>query len=140
MRTIVLDAGAFVAAERNDRRLAAALRVAYRHRATVLAPATVIAEVWRDPPHHQNAALLEMIDTIVSLDLPRAKSVGVLLGLGRSAQVSDACVALLAAATQPSLVLTSDPSDIAKLVRSLGFACSVDGRGSNDAPVKIETI
>ncbi|HEV7452835.1 MAG TPA: hypothetical protein VGO16_15890 [Pseudonocardiaceae bacterium] len=49
MSALVLDAGAFVAAERDDRVLIARLRAAQRHGVELRSNAIVVAQVWRDP-------------------------------------------------------------------------------------------
>ena len=47
MSGIVLDAGALIALERNDRAVWAALKVAAAARVDVLVPSTALTQVWR---------------------------------------------------------------------------------------------
>jgi len=46
---LVLDAGAFIAVDRNDRSMIARLRVAQLHGHELRTSAIVIAQVWRSP-------------------------------------------------------------------------------------------
>jgi hypothetical protein len=135
-----LDSGAFIAAERRDRRLAALIAAAEREGATMLLPAAVVAEVWRQPPRQLSAELLGTVDHVVALDDRRARAVGVLLGIARSAQIVDASVATLAISTRPSLVLTSDPKDLQALVRAAGMTCSTRARASASTAVILELL
>lgn len=138
MRTIVLDSGAFVAAERWDRRLAAFL--AADKDATILIPAAVVAEMWRRPPHARSAALIDSANGVVPLTLERARAVGELLGISSIRQIVDADVAALAIASAPSLVLTSDVHDIEALIKAAGITCRVSATTMSRASVVIERI
>jgi len=140
VRTVVLDSGAFLAAERNSRQLVNHLTVAAKRGSVVLVPATVVAEVWRDPVRHRSVSLLKATDAVIPLGLRDSQAVGRLLGVDRSSQIVDANVALTAFAARPSLVLTSDPQDVARLICAAGGTCSVDGKGAATADVAIETI
>jgi hypothetical protein len=119
VRTIVLDAGAVLAAERDDRRFGELWQRALARDATILMPSTVVAETWRGSKTNPRIArLFPAIDQVPQLDLVAAKSVGSLLarrGAGRG-HVIDAHVADVALANQPALVVTSDPEDIRALL------------------------
>ncbi len=134
----MLDAGAFVAAERWDRRLATFL--AAGEDAEIVIPAAVVAEIWRQPPRARSSALIESADDIEPLTLAHAREVGALLGTSATTQIADACVATLAAACAPSLVLTSDVADIERLLTAMGVACRVGSTSRLGAPVSIEQI
>jgi hypothetical protein len=126
MRTVILDSGAFIAAERHSQRLAAYIGQSGEQGATILIPAAAVAEVWREPPRHRSAVLLDNVDSVIEMSLGRAKAIGALMGVSRSTQIVDASVARIAYEARPSLVLTSDPDDIAALVRALDGTASID--------------
>ena len=108
-RTLVLDAGAFIAAERRDRHFAELIAAAATDGATILLPATVIAEIWRTPPRPRSKAVVDLVDEIVALDAGLARRVGALIGAAGSTQIVDGSVAIVAIQAKPSIVLTSDP-------------------------------
>ena len=117
-RTIVLDAGAVIAAERNDPALVALVKSARLRDAIVLIPAGVLAETWRGPSTNPRVArLLKTVDDFPPLDADCAKRIGTLLGATRSASPVDASVAEVALRYAPSLVATSDPADIRALLQ-----------------------
>ena len=64
MSALVLDAGAFIAVDRNDRSMIARLRVAQLHGHELRTSAIVIARVWRSPGRKQAgvARLLRAVD------------------------------------------------------------------------------
>ncbi|MGH3696238.1 MAG: hypothetical protein ACRDRX_19960 [Pseudonocardiaceae bacterium] len=64
MSALILDAGAFSAAERDNRALIARLRVAQRHGVGLRSSAIVVAQAWRDPRGRQVrlARLLRGVD------------------------------------------------------------------------------
>ena len=140
MKTIVLDSGAFKAAETWDRRLAEYLDAAADEGASVLLPATVVAEMWREPPRDRSLALLSTVDSVVSLDLRQARLVGALLGKSRSIQIVDSNVAVVAIAAIPSIVLTSGPKDLLALLKTAGVSCAVGAPKRGPVDVVIERI
>jgi hypothetical protein len=85
--------------------------------APITAQAAVVAQVWRGNSP-VIARLLRACDVEV-LTEERAKQVGRLLALSRSADVVDAAV-VVGAAERRDAILTSDPRDIERLVRALG--------------------
>jgi len=115
-RPVVLDSGALVAFERNDRRVRRLIELASEHARPLHAPAAVIAQVWRDGARQARLAalvksgLLEVRD----LDLDEARAAGALCGASGTADVVDASVALLAR-RHHAAVLTSDPDDMRQL-------------------------
>lgn len=127
-----------MAAERWDRRLATFL--AADKDATILIPAAVVAEMWRRPPRPRSTSLIESANAVVALTLERAQYVGELLGASSTTQIVDACVATLAIASAPSLVLTSDVHDIEALVRAAGVTCPIGATAKSTASVVIEPI
>ena len=118
MTTLVLDTGALIALDRNDRDVWAMLRVATDNASTVAIPAGAIGQAWRDGA--RQALLVRALrhcDEIV-LDGDQARAAGILCGQTGTADVIDASVALTAAGLARSgetAVLTSDPDDLVML-------------------------
>ncbi len=140
MRTVVLDAGAFIAAERRDRHLAELIAGANAEGATILIPATVIAEIWRTPPRPYARMVVESVDEVVALDAALARRVGALIGAAGSTQIVDASVALVAIHSKPSIVVTTDPADIASLLKAAGEMYGLGLAAKSKAPILIERI
>lgn len=115
-RQYILDAGALVAHERRDRRLAALMEVAAQHRIEMILPSAVLAQVWRDGA--RQAILSRMLRNPALVEAPLhhsdAKRVGELLRDSGATDVVDAHVAVLAGRLRAP-VITSDPGDISKL-------------------------
>ncbi len=110
----MLDAGAFVAIEHDDRATIARLRVAQRAELGLRTSAIVVAQVWRDPSGRQAllARLLRAVD-VRPVDQRLGRAAGVLLARARTDDPIDATVVLVAA--DGDRILTSDPIDIARL-------------------------
>lgn len=140
MRAVVLDAGAFIAAERRDRHLAELIAGANAEGAAILIPATVIAEIWRNPPRAHSRAVVESVDEVVPLDAALARRVGALIGLAGTTQIVDASVALIAIQAKPSIVVTTDPTDIASLLKAAGETYGLGLAAKSKAPILIERI
>ncbi len=119
MSALVLDAGAFLAADRGDRVTAARLKAAQLGALELRSTAVVVAQVWRDPAGRQAnlARLLKAVD-VRSVDQAMGREVGVLLG---RAGVGDAVRAtVVAVSATGDRILTSDPGDIGSLVAASG--------------------
>lgn len=115
-RAVVLDAGALVAFERNDRRVRRLIELAAEHGASVYVPAGVVGQVWRDGSRQARLARLlksGLLD-VRDLDLEEARAAGTLCGMTATADVIDASVALLAR-RHDAAVVTSDPDDLRRL-------------------------
>lgn len=122
MTALVLDTGALIALDRNDRTVWAMLRNAADDAAQVSVPAGVIAQAWRDGSRQ---ALLSRALTHcdeVPLEGSLARATGLLCGRAGTADVVDASVALVASArahTGPTALITSDPTDLRHLLQTL---------------------
>ncbi|MGH3304069.1 MAG: PIN domain-containing protein [Streptosporangiaceae bacterium] len=117
---LVLDAGAFVAVERDDRDVVALVK---RERLAGRVPVTcggVVAQVWRGGCGRQVpvARLLGGVE-IVPIDDGLGRRAGMLLA--RSGQSDAIDAALVCLATDGDDILTSDPGDL----RSLAEAADV---------------
>jgi hypothetical protein len=115
-RPVVLDAGALIAFERNDRKVRTLIELAMTHGRTLHVPAGVVARVWRDGARQVRLARLlgsGLLD-VHALDRDEAQAVGVLCGRSGTHDVVDASVALLARRLR-AVVVTSDPDDLRRL-------------------------
>ena len=116
----VLDAGALVAIERGDERVRALLADKTR---TLIVPAPVLAQVWRDGA--RQARLARVIGsnrtTIEVFDEHVAKAAGILLGRAGMSDVADASV-VLAARLHEALIVTTDAQDIRRLDAAVPLA------------------
>lgn len=118
--SIVLDAGALVAVERNDRDMVALIK---RERQHDRAPSThggVIGQVWRGGRGRQAnlARLIRGVD-VRPVDDDLGRRIGVLLGASGDDDVIDAGVVLLA--EDGDEIYTSDSSDLRSLAEAAGI-------------------
>jgi len=118
MSGVVYDAGALVAAERNDRSLWADHRVRLEAGVAPVVPAPVVAQISRSPRQAQLRRLLRGCE-VLALDESTAHAVGRLLGLSGTTDIVDATVVTMAIAQQAQVV-TSDGDDISRLVNAAG--------------------
>jgi predicted nucleic acid-binding protein len=119
MSALVLDAGAFLAVERNDRTVVARLRAARKQHVDLRTSAIVLGQVWRDPQGRQArlARLLRAVE-VRPVDEQMGRRAGVLLAQAGTRDPIDATVALVA--ESGDRILTSDPDDIRRLVAAAG--------------------
>jgi hypothetical protein len=114
---LTLDSGALIAAEKGERRFWALWKEALDRGASITVEAVVVAQVWRG-----NSPVVARVLRGCDLGIlteGRAKQVGQLLALSRSADVVDAAV-VMGAADRRDTIVTSDPDDIRRLTRALG--------------------
>jgi hypothetical protein len=121
--SVVLDAGAFVAVEREDAALHNRLRVIQEAGEPLVTSGAVIGQVWRNGARQVELARLLRGVRVEPLDADAGRAVGVLLAVAASTDVVDAHVALLAA--EDDHILTSDPVDLEVLVAARGVAATV---------------
>lgn len=111
---LVLDAGALIGIDRDDRRVAGLVELGRRAGAGLVTVAPVVAQAWRNGSRQARLARwLPMID-VRSTALPEAKAAGELLAGSSTSDVIDALVALTA--VPGDQLLTSDPDDLRALV------------------------
>jgi hypothetical protein len=111
---LILDAGALVAVDRDDRAMVARLRAAQVHGLELRSNAMVIAQVWRDQRGRQaNLARLLLGVDVRAVDRWDGRRAGALLAVAGTADPIDATVVLLAA--PGDRILTSDPADLTRL-------------------------
>jgi hypothetical protein len=116
---LILDAGALVAADRDDRAMMARLRASQRHGLELRTNAMVVAQVWRDSHGRQvNLARLLQATDVRAVTQRDGRAAGELQAAASTADPVDATVVLMAA--RGDRVLTSDPGDIARLAAAAG--------------------
>lgn len=89
MNSIVLDSGALIALERNDRALWSVLKLAALTSSEIVVPSTVLAQVWRDSPSQALLSRALNLCEIAPFD-NLARDVGQLCGKTDSADICDA--------------------------------------------------
>lgn len=114
MSVLVLDAGALIALERNDRAMWSRLRFAAETTSTVLVPSTALAQAWRGGRAQTLLGRALAHCAIAPFDRV-ARVVGELCGRAGTSDICDAHVALVAA-TSGDVLYTSDPDDLRRLV------------------------
>ena len=113
MTALILDAGALIAVDRNDRTQLARLHAARREGIELRTNPNALAQAWRDGARQaQLSRLLPALD-IAPMSEEHGRKVGELLRRSRTADVVDASIVLLA--HPGDVILTSDPDDIAHL-------------------------
>lgn len=124
MSALVLDAGALIAVDRDDRAMLARLRVAQVHGFALRTNAIVVAQVWRSRAGKQArlARFLASVD-VRPIDERMGRDAGVLLGKAGTDDPIDAT--LLLVARPGDRILTGDPDDIGHLVAHSGAAVTV---------------
>ncbi len=118
MSGVVYDAGALIAAERNDRALWADHRVRLEQGMIPIVPAAVVAQVSRSPRQAQLRRLLRGCD-VADLDEDTAHRVGRILAQACTSDIVDGAV-VAAAVVRSAGVVTSDRGDVSHLLRSAG--------------------
>jgi hypothetical protein len=109
---VVLDAGAFIAAERRDKTMVALIRLFTESKTPLVTSAGVVAQVWRGGGGHQvPVAYLLKRTSVVDLGRVVARTLGRMLGESGSKDAIDAHVAFLARERNWP-ILTSDPDDL----------------------------
>jgi predicted nucleic acid-binding protein len=119
-RAVVLDAGAFIAFERNDRKVRTLIELAMAHGAALHTTGGVVAQVWRDGSRQVRLARLlgSGLVHVQPLDREEGQATGALCGRSGTRDVVDASVALLAR-RHHAVVVTSDPDDLGRVDPSL---------------------
>lgn len=116
--SLVLDSGALVALERNERKMWIRLKAAQLGGDLPLTHAGVLGQVWRGGPRQARfSQALGGID-VRPLDEPLGRAAGQLLGAAGLADVIDAGVVLLA--VDGDEIVTMDHDDLAQLAAASG--------------------
>jgi len=117
--TLVLDAGALVAAERGKRDILALLKHELIERRAPVTHGGVIGQVWRGGSGKQ-ALLARLMPALLvaPLDDELGRRAGILLGRANRSDVVDAALVLLA--SDGDSILTSDVRDLTPLAHHAG--------------------
>lgn len=117
--TLICDAGAFVALERDDRSMWRRLKAELVAGTPPLTHGGVVAQVWRGG-HGRQALLARAFATVevVALDEQIGRMAGALCGVSRTSDAIDAAVVVLA--SDNDRIVTSDAADIGRLVAANG--------------------
>ena len=116
--TLILDAAALVALERNDRRMWARLKAALRDDDVPLTHAGVLGQVWRGGTRQARLAQVLPAIEVHALDQALGRSAGELLGSTGLADVIDAALVLLS--SDGDDIITSDLADLEPLAVASG--------------------
>ena len=116
--TLVLDSGALIALERNERSMWVRLKAAHLAGDLPITHAGVLGQTWRGGPRQARLArALAGID-VRPLDEHLGRVAGELLGATGSSDVIDAAIVLLSA--DDDEIVTSDRDDLEPLVAAAG--------------------
>ena len=112
--TLVLDAGALLALEKNDKAMWLRIKSAHQAGAPPVTHGGVVGQAWRSggPRQARLAMALDFID-VRPLDAELGRRAGALLAKARTSDVIDAALVLLA--EDGDEIITSDPDDLSPL-------------------------
>ncbi len=120
---LVLDAGALIGIDRDERRVAGLVELGRRAGATLVTVAPVVGQAWRGGARQARLARsLQMIDVRVT-SVREACTAGELLATAGTADVVDALLTMVA--VPGDQVLTSDPTDLSELIDHRSISVTV---------------
>lgn len=122
MRAVIYDAGALIAAGSNDRQFWADHRVRLERGVIPIVPAPVVAQVSRSPRQAQLRRLLRGCE-VPGFTEAAAHRVGAVLARGSSSDIADGAV--VEAAPEGAVIVTSDRPDIEHLLDAVGSGATV---------------
>ena len=116
---LVLDGGALIALERNDRAMWRRFKAALLGGEVPVTHGGIVGQAWRGRGSRQALLSVALAGVDVRpLDEGLGRASGVLLGVTRKSDVLDAALVLLA--EDGDRIVTSDPDDIETLVAATG--------------------
>jgi len=117
--TLILDTGALIALERNDRAMWRRLKSALLASEIPITHGAVVGQAWRGPGSRSALLALALAGVEVrSVDESLGKRSGELLSRAKKSDVSDAAVVLLSA--DGDAIVTSDADDLKILAQAAG--------------------
>jgi len=117
--TLVLDSGALIALDRNDRSMWRRLKAANLRGEVPISHGGVVGQVWRTGGPRQALLAMALAATDVrALDNSSGRAAGELLARARKSDVIDAAVVLLA--NDGDVIITSDARDLVQLAAAAG--------------------
>ena len=120
---LILDAGALIGIDRQDKRVAALIELGRRAGAELVSSAPVVGQAWRNGARQANLArALAMID-FKPVMVEDAKRAGELLADSGSTDIVDALIAMLA--MPHDQILTSDAGDMQNLLTTRSVSATI---------------
>ena len=116
--TTILDAGALIALDRNDRSMWVRLKGLHLMGERPVTHGGVVGQVWRGGPRHARLATALAGMEVRSLDERLGRAAGELLGSTRMSDVVDAALVVLAG--DGDEIITLDRDDLERLAASAG--------------------
>jgi predicted nucleic acid-binding protein len=120
---VILDAGALIAIDRNDKSIAQLLVLARRNQARVFTTPPVVTQVWRNGARQANLARALAVIETEPVGISIAKRAGELLATANTSDAVDALLALLV--TPGDQIWTSDPIDIQALLQARNIPAQI---------------
>ncbi|HWE69231.1 MAG TPA: hypothetical protein VG205_02650 [Acidimicrobiales bacterium] len=117
--SLVLDAGALIALERDERASWVRLKTAHTRGEVPLTNAAVLGQVWTGGPRQARLSRALAGMDIRPLDEGLGRAAGVLLSATRRSDVIDASIVLMA--NDGDEIITSDPEDLRPLAVATGI-------------------
>lgn len=114
-RRLILDAGALIGFERDNRIVAAIIEEAQERGGRTVIPASVLGQVWRGGPRAARLAKLVAGSDVDALEEGRAKEIGERLSGRDGSDVVDAHV-VCCAVERHAAIVTSDLEDTEALI------------------------
>ena len=116
--TVILDAGALIALDRNERAMWTRLKSVVLSGDIAVTHGGVLGQVWRGGPRQARLAQALAGIEVRPLDEQLARAAGELLAVSSMSDVIDAAVVLLS--TDGDTIVTSDLPDLERLVEHAG--------------------
>lgn len=114
--SLILDTGALIALERNERPMWIRLKAALLAGEPPVTHAGVVGQAWRGGPRQARLAQALAAIEVAALDEPMGRQAGQLLAATGQSDVIDAAVVLLT--HDGDEIITSDPTDLEPLARA----------------------
>jgi predicted nucleic acid-binding protein len=125
VRGVAYDAGALLAAERNDRRMWALHAGFLAEEVVPTVPAPVLAQAWRGGAKQASLSRLLALCEVEPMTEDQARAVGRLANRSRHADIVDLTV-VEGALRRRDAVVTSDSGDIQRIAANLGAHLAVE--------------
>lgn len=119
MKGVTYDAGALLAAERNDRRMWALHAGFLEEDVAPTVPAAVLAQVWRGGSKQASLSRLLALCQVEPMTEEQARAIGRLASRSRHKDVIDLAV-VEGALRRKDAIVTSDPRDIQRILATTG--------------------
>ena len=125
MSGVTYDAGALLAAERNDRGMWALHAGFLAEEVAPVVPVAVLAQAWRGGSRQASLVRLLEMCVIEAMSEAQARRVGVLAGKARHDDVVDVTV-VEGALRRGDAIVTADPGDIRSIVAALRARAKIE--------------